>query len=403
MDHYLLRNLVVLMFVIVVSLVSAQEKGTCMRQTVFDPENGDYYTYRIPSLVATKQGTLLAFSAARKGKGGDWDPIDVVLRRSTDFGKTWGPLQLIAHKENAPCDNATPIVDWQTGEIHLLYQTDYAKCWSIRSEDDGETWSDPVDITPVIETYKKDYDWNVLAPGPGHGVALSNGRLVVPFWLSTGGKSHRPSIVVAVYSDDHGRTWHPGDVAVPDNAFTVIPNETSALQLAGGRVMFNSRNESPRHRRLITYSNNGATGWSESIFAEELFEPICFGSLCRFSIKPAQSKNRILFCNPDSRNDSWEGGSSTPRSGTNRRRCNLTMRMSYDEGETWAVAKVIDPNIAGYSDITVTPDGLIHCIYESGGMQGNQYLTKQLILVSFDLDWLSDGADRLEPSEKPLF
>ena len=372
------------------------------KQVLFEAGQDGYTTCRIPSLVATKQGTLLAFCAARKGDGHDWAPIDVVMRRSTDSGKTWSSMQIIAHKEGLPCDNGTPIVDYKTGEVHLLYQIDYARCYWTCSANDGLTWSEPVEITSVIETYKEIYPWNVLAPGPGHGIQLTNGRLVVPFWLSTGGKSHRPSIVVSVYSDDHGRTWHPGEVVVPDNEYTVIPNETCNLQLADGRVMFNSRNESPQHKRLITYSADGAAGWSEPVFSDVFFEPICQGTLCRFSIMPEQSKNRILFCNPDSRANPWEGGASTPRSGKVRHRSNLTMRMSYDEGDSWSVSKVIDPDIAGYSDVAVTPDGLIHCLYESGGKGGNMYMTNQLVFVSFDLPWLTDGKDRLEEGDKPL-
>jgi sialidase-1 len=380
--------------------VRCQENPT--RQVLYEADKDGYKTCRIPSLVATKKGTLLAFCAARKGDGFDWAPIDVAMRRSTDCGKTWGQMKVIAHKEGSPCDNATPIIDYKTGEVHLLYQTDYARCYWTRSEDDGLTWDEPTDITPVIETYKKNYPWNVLAPGPGHGSQMTNGRLIVPFWLSSGGKRHRPSNVVSVYSDDHGRIWKPGDVVVPDNDDTVVPNETCSIQLADGRVLFNSRNESPLHKRLITYSPDGAANWSAPVFSEDFFEPICQGTLCRYSIRPEQDKNRILFCNPDSRNDPWEGGASTTRSGKVRRRCNLTMRMSYDEGKTWAVSKVIDPAVAGYSDVAVTPNGMIHCLYESGGKGGDMYMTNQIVFVSFTLPWLTDGKDRLAENDKPL-
>lgn len=372
-------------------------------QVLFEAEKDGYYIYRIPSIVATKEGTLLAFCAARKGNGGDWDPIDIVMRRSTDQGKTWSPMQVVVHQENSPCDNPEPVVDFKTGEIHMLYQINYARCYYIKSTDEGQSWTKPVDITPVIEEYKKTYDWNVLAPGPGHGIQMTNGRLVVPFWLSTGGKSHRPSIVVSVYSDDHGRTWKAGDIVVHDNDTTVIPNETSCIQLADGRVMFNSRNESPNYRKLITYSDNGATNWSTPIFADAFFEPICMASMCRYSIQPYQSKNRILFCNPDSRHDPWAAErASTPRSAKNRHRTNLTVRMSYDEGLTWPVHKVIDPGIAGYSDLTVTPDGQIHCLYEGGTLTESHFLNNHISIVSFTLEWLTDGKDKKDKKDKPL-
>jgi sialidase-1 len=391
----------------------AQSKGFHRTKVLFEAGTNDYYTYRIASMVSSPKGTLLAFCAARKGSGGDWDPIDIVMRRSTDSGNTWEEMKLIAHRESFLCDNAMPISDYITGEVHLLFQVDYDRCYYIKSSDDGLSWTEPVDITETIENFRKIYPWVVQAPGPGHGIQLKNGRLVVPFWLSDGGgkefgpghRGHRPSIVVSVFSDDHGKTWQAGDVAVPDNDTTVIPNETSTIQLADGRVLFNSRNESINYRRLFTYSKDGATNWSEPYFADAFFEPICFGSMCRYSMQPFQSENRILFCNPDSRQDPWVAQkSATPRSARNRHRTNLTIRMSYDEGHTWPVSKVIDAGIAGYSDIAVTPDGLIHVFYEGGSIQGTEshFKNAHMSIVSFDLEWLTDGKDKLTKKDKPL-
>lgn len=416
---FTLKNWLLVFFPFILLFCAGQEifsqpTGLFRDQQIFEAGKDGYYTYRIASIASTKQGTLLAFCAARKGNGGDWDPIDIVMRRSPDSGITWEPMNTLVHSEGLPCDNATPIVDFLTGEVHLLYQIDYAKCYYIKSADDGKTWTQPVEITYAIDEFKKTYPWVVLAPGPGHGIQLTNGRLVVPFWLSNGGgkefgpnhRGHRPSLVVSAFSDDHGKTWKAGEIAVQDNDTTVIPNETSCIQLADGRVLFNSRNESLNYRRLFTYSIDGATNWSKPVFADAFFEPICFGSMCRYSLQPFQSKNRILFCNPDSRQDPWAAEkASTPRSARNRHRTNLTIRMSYDEGETWPVSKVIDPGIAGYSDLAVTPNGLIHCFYEGGsiaGSGGNQYKNTHMSVVSFDLRWLTDGKDHLDKKDKPL-
>jgi sialidase-1 len=381
------------------------------RTVLYEAGQQGYFTYRIASMVATKQGSLLAFAAARKGKGGDWDPINVVVRRSTDLGRTWEPLRLVAAQGNLPCDNAMPITDYVTGAVHLLYQIDYARCYYVKSEDDGRTWSGPVEITSTIDAFKSRYPWRVLAPGPGHGIQMHNGRLVVPFWLSDSSssltsknRSHRPSIVVSVYSDDHGRTWRAGEVAIPDNDVSVIPNETSLVQLTDGRVMFNARNESINYRRLIAYSADGATRWSEPRFHDAFFEPICFASMVRHSQMPRQSKNRILFCNPDSRHDPWIAAkASTPRSARNRHRTNLTVRLSYDEGVTWPVSKVIDPGIAGYSDLAVTADGRIHVLYEGGVIAGenSHYKNQAMSVVSFNLEWLTDGRDQMAAGDAP--
>lgn len=389
-----------------------QPEGTFRVQSLFAAGQAGYFNFRIPSLVTSPDGVLLAFCSARKGKGFDHDPIDIALRRSTDAGRTWDSMRVIVHRpDGASCDNATPIADYRTGQVHLVYQIDYERIYCTSTSDNGLTWSAPVDITATLEGFRSAYDWLVAAPGPGHGIQLRSGRLVVPCWLSTGGRKefgrskigHRPSIVVSIYSDDHGRTWLPGEVAVPDNDTIVIPNETSCLELADGRVMFNSRNESVNYRRVVTCSPDGASRWERPRFEDAFFEPVCYGSMCRYTMRPFQSRNRILFCNPDSRYDPWVAPRRiTPRSAPGRRRANLTVRMSYDEGVTWPVSKVIDPGIAGYSDLAVTPDGMIHCLYEGGALEGDGKRNRQMNFVTFDLRWLTGGQDALKRREIPL-
>ncbi len=366
---------------------------------LFEAGYKGYYTFRIPAIVTTASNTVLAFCAARHSRGGDWDPIDIMLRRSPDGGATWEEARVLAGNEPDGLhtfDNPTPIVDRQSGAIHFLHQIDYERAYYLRSDDEGKTWSAPRDITDVFEAFRPDYNWKVLAPGPGHAIQLKNGRLLVPVWLSTGegtefgpGKrGHRPSCVATIYSDDGGATWQRGDIVVHHAEEIPNPSETLALQRHDGPVLLNIRNESPRHRRLISISEDGATGWSPPQFHDELFEPICMASLIRLSQEP-QGRNRILFANPDSQDNPATVG------GRAHRRENVTVRLSYDEGQSWPVSKVLDPGDGGYSDLAVGPDGTIYCLYEGGARGGNQYHNTRLAVARFDLTWLTDGKDSL--------
>src|SRR5688572_21726052 len=172
---------------------------------VFVP-GGEYASMRIPALVTTKKRTLLAFCEARIGTASDWADMDMLMKRSTDQGKTWEPYVVIAAREGGkPTSNPTPIVD-SDGTIHLLFQRDYARSYYMQSKDDGKTWSQAVDITYAFDAFKPEYDWKVLAPGPGHAIQLKSGRLLVPVWMSDPDKlvprrSHGPSCVATVYSD----------------------------------------------------------------------------------------------------------------------------------------------------------------------------------------------------------
>lgn len=192
------------------ALLTAQDPS---KLTIFEGLTGGYQGYRIPVLVMTTKGTLLAFCAARRELG-DWADIDIAMRRSTDGGKTWSPMRIIADRGTMTVDNPTPIVDRKTGAVHFLYQVNYAQLYYMRSDDDGKTFSTPVDITEAVHDLRRGwvsasdtnrYGWNVVAPGPGHGIQLANGRLLFNVWMSPH-YHHRPSAVTTVYSDDHGKT-----------------------------------------------------------------------------------------------------------------------------------------------------------------------------------------------------
>lgn len=375
-------------------------------------EDPAYKLYHIPGIVVTAKGTVLVWCEARKRSAGvsDWDDIRILMRRSTDDGKTFSAPKSIADvpgsKEKNPFalkmknvdpkdvtyNNPVMIAD-KDGTVHMLFCLEYMRTFYQCSTDDGLTWSTPVEITSAFEGFRKTYDWKVLATGPDHGIQLKNGRLVVPVWLSTatGGNAHHPSVTATLYSDDRGKTWQAGEIAVPNTDEWVDPNETIAIELSDGSVMLNVRNQSKEHRRLTTVSKDGATGWSTPKFDDALLEPICMASMVRYSL----DKPRILFCNPD--NLSRADGKEAP--GKNRDRKNLSIKLSYDEAKTWSVNKVLEPGPSMYSDIAVTPKGTILCFYgRSGNNTGLAFFAGGYLTVArFNLEWLTDGKDSLKP------
>ena len=289
---------------------------------LFRAGDGGYVMYRIPGIVVTGRGTILAYCEARAGHG-DWTKQDVLLRRSTDGGRTWGPPRKMAvappdlkpnpaavakglAKDNEmTAHNAVAIIDDKPGVVHFLYHLEYARVFYLRSDDDGVTWSKPREITSVIDGFRDRYDWKVVGNGCGHAIQLRNGphrgRLLAAVWLSTGtgGHAHRPSDVAVIYSDDGGTTWQRGDFIARNGQKSaggekiVNPSETMLVELSDGRVLANLRTESTRQRRLLSISPNGAADWSAPDFHEELVEPICMAGMVRLD------DGAILFSNPD--------------------------------------------------------------------------------------------------------
>ncbi|HEV7403256.1 MAG TPA: sialidase family protein [Chthoniobacteraceae bacterium] len=362
---------------------------------LFKAGDGGYKFYHIPGIVVTAKGTVLAWAEARKN-GSDWDTIDILTRRSTDDGKTWGePTKLpevAGAKAKNPFSKAKPaestgwtynnpvLIADRDGTVHGLFCLEYMRAFYTRSADDGLTWSAPVEITGSFEGFRTAYDWKVLATGPNHGIQLKNGRLVVPVWLSlaTGSWGHHPSVTATIFSDDAGKTWKTSEIAVPNTEEWIDPNETTAVELSDGSVMLNVRNEAKANRRLVTVSKDGATGWSKPRFDDALVEPICMASLVRLSTGP----DRILFSNPD--NLTRTHGEEAPGKGRDRK--NVTIRLSYDEGWTWPVKKSLDPAAGGYSDLAVTPAGTILCFFGK---------PDRLLVARTNLEWLTDGQDSL--------
>lgn len=355
---------------------------------VFPPGMNGVQRYRIPGIVVTTKGTVIAYSEARKNDAADWGEIEIHMRRSTDGGKTWQASKHIAHhgtrlegnphkkkggEHEQTVNNPVAIVDRLTGSIEFLYCINYVRCYSMRSTDDGVTWSDPVDITATFEPLRKHYDWKVIATGPGHGIQLKSGRLVVPIWIAYGKEgAHGPSAVSTIFSDDHGKTWQAGEIAVPNEGDFASPNETMLATLSDDRVMLVARSRSNKNRKIISISPNGATDWSKPVFHDQLWEPVCMASVIAHPSKPGM----LLFSNPHSLKRDKDGN-EVPAVWAARE--NLCIKLSEDDGKTWPVNKVLDAGSSAYSDLAVLPDGTVLCLYEKGN---------SIVCAKFNLEWL---------------
>ena len=357
-----------------------QAEGWCAQRELWISGQGGYHTYRIPALAVTTAGTLLAFCEGRRDGRGDAGKIDLLLRRSTDGGITWEPPRLVVADGDMTCGNPCPVVDSATGIIWLPFCKNLGQggegliiegkaprtVWLTCSADDGQTWSTPVEITRAV----KDPSWTWYATGPGHGIQLRSGRLLIPCDHMVGVRFNRqdPYRSHVIYSDDHGASWHIGGVAGDGT------NECAAVETVDGAIYLNCRNYVGAKRRAYAWSYDGGLTFSPIAWDETLVEPICQASLVRLSARPAGDKNRVLFANPAS---------------TERRM--LTVRLSYDECRTWPVARCLFEGPSAYSDLAVAPDGTICCLYE----RGEEHPYEGLTLARFDLAWLSGGADRL--------
>jgi sialidase-1 len=362
LPRYTLAALAFLLLACAGSLPAAEPE----QKPVFVAGQEDYHTYRIPSLLVTKKGTLLAFCEGRKKGRSDAGDIDLLLKRSFDGGKTWAKTQVVWDDGENTCGNPCPVVDPKTGTIWLLLTHNLGSdteamivngtsqgtrtVWVSKSEDDGATWSKPVEITKEV----KKPDWTWYATGPGVGIALKSGRLVVPCDNEVAGSKVRQSHVI--FSDDGGKTWKLGGVVGPQC------NESQIVELNDGSLLLNMRSYRGNNRRLVAVSKDGGETFTNPVEDRPLIEPVCQASLLRL---PGE-RGGILFANPAS---------------TKRER--MTVRLSRDEGKTWPYARVLHEGPSAYSCLAVLPDGTIACLYERGDK--NAYETITLARLSRDL------------------
>lgn len=375
------------------------------KQVLFEARTGGYHTCRIPGLLVARDNTVLVTAEARPGTGGDYDFNDVLLRRSTDGGLTFSPPErIVDHRDygEGPVSNFVMISDQRDGAIHALFCHDYARVFAMVSRDSGRTFSDPVEITRVLEPLRSVYPWRVVATGPGHGLQLRQGRMIVPVWMADSGgaaigsrhRVHHPSAVSLIYSDDHGLTWQVGPLICNrgdriDGHELNDPSETVAVELSDGRVMFNMRNDTDVYRRLVAVSPDGVRDWRVVGFDPALLEPICMGSMLRYDWPSdgSGSTGRILFANPANLDNLM-----TPQQRF-RDRKRLTVKVSQDDGRTWPVSRVLENGPAGYSDLGRLADGTILCLYECGQVE-RMFDDRYVMLASFDPDWLTGAPEK---------
>ncbi len=334
--------------------------------------------YRIPGVIVSPAGTVLAFCEGREGD--DQSPTDLVLKRSFDNGATWGKMQIVVKRQGPQAImNPCPVIDRKDGAILLFCNLfpdgksqdipGAVKQLVLRSTDDGATWSRPEDISSQIGDPKK---WASLCSGPGVAIQTSSGRIVVPLWHHEGG-GESDYLTGAFFSDDHGKTWRAGKAVAGGG------DEGQVVELADGTLMLNwrwSKMGGKTQRCWVAVSKDGGDTWSKPQPDDSLISPICQASILRYTKKgEGHTRNRLLFSNP----------------ATTSKRENMTVRISYDEGKTWPVGKTVCAGPSAYSCLAVLKDGTIGVLYETGEKDAYE----KIRFARFNVEWLSDGADRL--------
>lgn len=326
---------------------------------IFKSGSEGYNTFRIPSIITTDSGVVLAFAEGRKNSSSDSGDIDLVLKRSTDGGKTWGDLIVIRDDSTNVCGNPSPVIDRKTGKIFLLStwnrgddteseiinmtSVDTRRVYVMNSIDEGLSWSKPIEITDKV----KKPNWTWYATGPVHGIQIregsKKGRMIIPCdHIEANTKKYYSHII---YSDDGGSSWNIGGTTPQDQV-----NECSVAEIGKGKLILNMRNyDRTQMNRKISISNDYGESWGDIYDDKALVEPICQASILRYSFK-GYGRNDLLFINPADKN----------------KRLNMTLRLSNDLGRTWKAEFILYEGPSAYSDITKLRNGNVGCLFEAG-------------------------------------
>jgi sialidase-1 len=360
----------------------------CGESVPFESGTDGYDTFRIPAVVAARSGTLLAFAEGRLTGAADSGNIDLVLKRSTDGGCTWGPLQVVDDSGANTSGNPAPVVT-STGRVVLVssYNGGQATEAAIlrgevpadqgrrifvqHSDDEGATWSAPREITEDVKLP----GWRWYATGPGHAVRLTSGehagRLVVPANHSIpppAGSSDLGSEAKYygghdLYSDDGGETWRIGFVDDNPDGYVNV-NESTVAELPGGRLYFNTRDHNgtaPGNRADAYSADGGLTLELPYRPNATLVCPVVQSSVLQL----AGAGSPLLFSGPG------DPGS----------RVALTLRVSTDQGATWRSALALSGLPAAYSDLVQLNPATVGVLYETGNFGPNETITFRRVAV----------------------
>ena len=361
--------------------VSAAAAETHTYIKLFDGGTDGYHSYRIPSIVRTNSGTLIAFAEGRMSTNRDYGNINLVYKRSTNNGSTWSALGEVVGVGQGTWGNPTAVVDRTTGRVWLFMSWnsstknqggtdgyDKIDTWGDRrvyvshSDDDGVSWSTQQDLTSTLLPTDRIWD----AVGPGVGIQTGSGRLVIP------------AIGRNIYSDDHGATWHHEEIAWGTSEGTIV-------ELNNGQLMRNDRPvtsqwELSKRRRVSRGTiENGFSAWTSD---NTLLDPACEGSIVRYTGDP----DRIVFLN---------SASTVTRS-------KMRVRISYDGGLTWPISRRVydwltDDEAAsqgkgGYSSMVKTADYTVGTLIEINEDASSSTTSHRSIeFHKFNLPWMLDG------------
>ena len=350
-----------------------------------------YHTYRIPSVIRAPDGALLAFCEGRKGGRGDTGDIDLLMKRSTDGGATWGEQRVLWDDGPNVCGNPCPVLDEDTGILHLFLTHNLGKdhereiiagtssgtrtVWVMTSDDGGLEWSAPREVTG--STKRRDWTW--YATGPGVGIQLEvgphAGRLVIPCdHIEADSRKYYSHVLL---SDDHGATWRIGGRSSRDQL-----NECQVAELGSGELVLNMRNYNRQKRaRAVTRSTDGGESFGPVRWDEALPEPICQAGMV--TIRAARGGGEV---------DRWLAFSN-PASPDRRER--MMVRVSHDGGLTWRTAALLHRRAAAYSclvDLSEGRSAAVGCLYERGEESPYERITFETVPLSAPPETRSAGS-----------